>query len=76
MDKAFWLRRQQESSDMAQSATSSAARLIHLEVAGRYSIEAANVELRLHLPVDSPVTSDGGVDLPPRIAGSNSGQRG
>ncbi|HEY0626981.1 MAG TPA: hypothetical protein VGD10_09630 [Allosphingosinicella sp.] len=41
MEKAFWLRRQQESLDMAQDASSAEARLVHLELAGRYSIEAA-----------------------------------
>ena len=61
---------------MAQSATSSAARLVHLELAGRYSIEAANADLGARLPLDSSGTSDGGVDLPPRIADSNRRQRG
>lgn len=36
MEKQFWLRRQSESVEMAASATSAEARLIHLDLAGRY----------------------------------------
>jgi hypothetical protein len=42
MQKEYWLQRQQESFDMACNATNEAARLIHLELADRYRIEAAN----------------------------------
>lgn len=46
MDKEFWLKRQRESVEMADAATSSEARLIHLDLAGRYSIEAATANLK------------------------------
>lgn len=46
MEKEFWLQRQRESGEMARSATSAEARLIHLDLAGRYSIEAAAVGLK------------------------------
>lgn len=45
MEKEFWLQRQRESREMARSATSAEARLIHFDLAGRYSIEAAAVDL-------------------------------
>ena len=46
MEKEFWLKRQRESVEMAEAATSSEARLIHLDLAGRYSIEAATVNVK------------------------------
>lgn len=40
MEHKFWLDRQREAVALAHGATSSEARLIHLELAGRYGIEA------------------------------------
>lgn len=40
MDRAYFLCRMQASLAMAQRAKESAARLIHLELAGRYSLAA------------------------------------
>ena len=42
MDQAYWLRRERASVVKANEATSARARLAHLELAGRYSIKAAN----------------------------------
>lgn len=42
MEKTYWLRRQRAASAMALAATSAESRLIHYELAGRYSIRAAH----------------------------------
>ena len=42
MDQAYWLRRKRASVAKANNATSARARLAHFELAGRYSIMAAN----------------------------------
>lgn len=42
MDKAHWLSRKAASLEMARAAAGSAARLIHYELAGRYSVKAAS----------------------------------
>jgi len=44
MDKAYWLRRKQASLRMARNAASSRARLIHFDLAGRYSVNAMSAE--------------------------------
>ena len=41
MDKTYWLGRKRAAMAMARGADGSAARLIHYEMAGRYSIKAA-----------------------------------
>ncbi|MEO7635311.1 MAG: hypothetical protein ABIS38_06665 [Sphingomicrobium sp.] len=41
MDQAYWLRRKRASVKKAHAATSAEARLIHLDLAGRYSVKAA-----------------------------------
>ena len=41
-DQAYWLRRKSASVVKAKTATSARARLAHFELAGRYSIMAAN----------------------------------
>jgi hypothetical protein len=40
MERAYWLRRKRASLKMAQSATSSRARLVHYDLAGRCSVKA------------------------------------
>jgi len=40
MENAYWLGRKRASLKMAQSATSSRARLVHYDLAGRYSVRA------------------------------------
>ena len=40
-DQACWLRRKRASLNKARDATSAEARLVHFDLAGRYSIAAA-----------------------------------
>jgi hemoglobin len=42
MDQGYWLQRKRSSLASARSATSSEARLIHYDLAGRYSVRAAS----------------------------------
>jgi len=44
MEKAHWLSRKRASLKSAQNAVSSEARLIHYELAGRYSLKALSAE--------------------------------
>ena len=44
MEKKYWLSRQRASLQLAQSAAGSQARLVHYELAGRYSVKASSVE--------------------------------
>ena len=41
-DQAYWLRRKRASVNKANMATSAEARLAHFDLAGRYSIKAAD----------------------------------
>ena len=41
-DQAYWLRRKRASVSKANMATSAEARLAHFDLAGRYSIKAAD----------------------------------
>jgi hypothetical protein len=49
MGQAYWLRRQRAALGMAQSADAAGTRLIHYELAGRYSIMAAQSAAALGL---------------------------
>jgi len=53
MDQAYWLRRTRASVVKANDATSAEARLIHFDLAGRYSVKAANSATR-----DAPATDE------------------
>jgi hypothetical protein len=44
MEKTYWLGRKSASQRAARSATSSIARLIHYDLAGRYSVKAQSLE--------------------------------
>jgi hypothetical protein len=44
MEKAYWLGRKRASLKMAQNATSARARLVHYDLAGRYSVNAMSAE--------------------------------
>ena len=44
MEKAYWINRKRASIKAAQGATSSQARLIHYDLAGRYSVNARSAE--------------------------------
>lgn len=41
MEKNYWLGRKRASLEMARNATSSVARLIHYDLAGRYGVNAS-----------------------------------
>jgi len=44
MEKAYWLSRKRASLKLAQSAACSEARLVHYDLAGRYSLKAVSAE--------------------------------
>lgn len=44
MERAYWLTRKRASLKSAEAATSSQARLVHYDLAGRYSLKAMSVE--------------------------------
>ncbi len=52
MDQAYWLRRKNASVTKAHDATSARARLAHFELAGRYSVMAANAAPAVKEPVN------------------------
>lgn len=47
MGQKYWLGRKRASVAAAEQATSSEARLIHLDLAGRYSVKAADEKNKL-----------------------------
>ena len=49
MEQKYWLSRKRESKAMAYRATSAEARLIHLHLAGCYSVKAATCQARAEL---------------------------
>ena len=54
MERAYWLSRMRASKVMAREAAGAQARLIHYELAGRYSIRAAQTGIpNLHV-IDTP----------------------
>ena len=59
MEKNYWISRKRAAMAMAQGAGDGEARLIHYELAGRYSIKAA------HCP---PFPLDGRALAPPAVA--------
>jgi hypothetical protein len=46
MEEAYWLGRNRASLKMARGATNSKARLIHFDLAGRYSVKANDADMR------------------------------
>jgi hypothetical protein len=44
METAYWLSRRRASLELAQNASSSRARLIHYDLAGRYGLKAMSSE--------------------------------
>ena len=44
MEKAYWLSRKRASLKLAQNASSSRARLVHYDLAGRYGLKAMSAE--------------------------------
>ena len=60
MGQAYWLKRQQSALDMAKIADGAQTRLVHYELAGHYSIRAAqSAAAQLLPPLANP--------FPPRI---------
>lgn len=55
MEKRYWIGRKRAAIAMARAASSSEARLIHYDLAGRYSVRAANC-LPFMLPAKGPAT--------------------
>jgi hypothetical protein len=47
LEQEYWLRRTRESLAKAWKAESAEARLIHFDLAGRYSVRAADCDQRL-----------------------------
>ena len=44
MERAYWLSRKRASLKLAQNAANSEARLVHYDLAGRYSLKAMSAE--------------------------------
>ena len=62
MEKAYWLGRTSASLKSAQGATTAEARLIHYELAGRYSLNALSVDTQAIGQADAlplPICSGG-----------------
>jgi hypothetical protein len=58
MEQAHWLNRKRASIGMAEKAASAEARLIHYELAGRYSVKAVDAaKPQLHLQDAPPITA-------------------
>jgi hypothetical protein len=56
MEQKYWLSRKRDAKAMARQATSAEARLIHLHLAGCYSVKAATCDagVRLFAPDPAP----------------------
>ena len=56
MEKRYWIGRKRAAMGMARRATDSEARLIHYQLAGLYSVKAAqSASLPLSLPLPMPL---------------------
>ena len=64
MEKTYWIGRKRAALAMAQGAHSSEARLIHYDLAGRYSIKAAGA-VGAASDTDALHAPPPGLDLPP-----------
>lgn len=54
MEHSYWLRRRRISGANARRAITAQARLVHFDLAGRYSVKAATVAAGEPLPAPSP----------------------
>jgi len=52
MEQEYWLSRKRASVQMARNATNSEARLVHYDLAGRYSLKAMSAEFPGSNPAD------------------------
>jgi len=62
MEKRYWIGRKRAAMAMARAATDAEARLIHYDLAGRYSIKAA-ASMAFMLPVKGPASPGEGAAL-------------
>jgi len=53
MEKGYWLSRKRASLEAAQNAVSAEARLIHYDLAGRYSLNALSADTQASDPADA-----------------------
>ena len=67
MEKKYWLGRKRDAMAMARGASSSEARLIHYELAGRYSVKAATAPAYMVPPAPAQVVR-AELALPPAAA--------
>lgn len=75
MDRKYWIGRMDAAVTMAREALTAEARLAHYELAGRYSIRAANTPPFL-LPFKGPATPGERVALQlPKSLGRPGGER-
>jgi hypothetical protein len=58
MEKTYWLGRKRSAMLMARSASSAEVRLIHYDLAGRYSIMAANALASMPPPTKAPAEDE------------------
>jgi hypothetical protein len=63
MEKAYWIQRKRASLKSARNAAGAEARLIHYDLAGRYSLKAVSAETQ---------SIDLAASLPPAIYGAAS----
>ena len=57
MGNQYWLRRNKAAAAMARDATDAEARLIHFDLAGRYSLMAAKSDAPFLLPAEGPASA-------------------
>ena len=55
MERAHWLSRKRAPIANAENAVSATAKLIHYELAGRYSVKAADAAPQLHVEDEPPI---------------------
>jgi len=70
MEKAYWLSRKRASLKLAQDAVGSEARLVHYDLAGRYSVKAvlAGARARDLADILPPPIKANGVGAGPKVA--------
>lgn len=64
MESKYWLGRKRAAVGMARKASSAQARMIHYELAGRYSVRAAQGDPFM-MPIKAPATEGERVALQP-----------
>lgn len=62
MEQVYWLGRERVSLKAAQDAVSAEARLIHYDLAGRYSVKARSAETQATIGLGDSSPRDGAAD--------------